>query len=65
MVKLTKAQKDQVVMALMGQAGNLAEFWGEMGLADVPQAAGVDYLASLMCRMPGDAWDIRLPEKKT
>jgi len=59
---LTKEQKERIVAALMGQAGNIAEFWEERSydLADVPQKEGIDYLASLMRKMPGKYWDVRL-----
>ncbi len=62
---LTRAQKRQVVAALMSEAGTLAEFWTAKGLGDIDCVKGRDYLASLMRKMPGDWWDTRLgpPDK--
>ena len=57
---LTREQKRKVVAALMHEAGTLAEFWAEKGLGDVDCAEGCAYLAGLMRKMPGDAWDTRL-----
>lgn len=61
--KLTRAQKEAIVMALMHKAGDLVEYWGEdVGLEGVPAEQGIAYLASLMRKMPGKGWDTRIPE---
>lgn len=57
---LSRKQKADIAAALIREAGTLAEFWTEKGLSDIPCDEGVAYLASLMRKMPGDAWDKRL-----
>ena len=59
---LTRQQKEIVVEALMYQAGNIAEYWEDVheGLRVVPMDEGIEYLASLMRKMPGKSWDQRL-----
>lgn len=58
---LARSQKAAVVAALMSKAGDIAEFWSEHPeLADVPVEEGVAYLAALLKRLPGEAWDRRL-----
>ena len=59
-MSLTRKQKADIAAALVQDAGNIAEFWAERGLGDIPRNEGVDYLASIVRRFPGDAWDTRL-----
>ncbi len=57
---LTRNQKADIIAALVQEAGTIAEFWSEKGLGDIPCREGVAYLASIVRRFPGDAWDMRL-----
>jgi hypothetical protein len=53
-------KKQLVARALLAQAGNLVEFWGEMGDSAVDAEFARKCLARWMKPLPGDDWDIRL-----
>lgn len=59
-MSLTRKQKAEIAAALIQEAGTIAEFWTEKGLGGIPCDEGVAYLASIVRRFPGDAWDTRL-----
>ena len=64
MSKLTAAQKADLAFAAMSQVANLVEFWSDLapaGLEDVPATEVAEQLAIWMRRLPGYAWDMRLP----
>ncbi|WP_181800369.1 hypothetical protein [Streptomyces ipomoeae] len=56
----TNAKKRLVARALLSQAGNLVEFWSEMGDASVDADFARACLATWLAPLPGDDWDIRL-----
>lgn len=61
--KLSKAQKEAIVFALMAKAGDIVEYWTEQGGLDgIPADIGAAYICSLMRRMPGTIWDTRIPQ---
>ncbi|QKV98147.1 hypothetical protein HUT19_41230 (plasmid) [Streptomyces sp. NA02950] len=53
-------KKRLVARALLAQAGNLVEFWGEMGDSEVDAEFARACLARWMRPLPGGDWDIRL-----
>ncbi|MFF7588609.1 hypothetical protein ACFZCK_14095 [Kitasatospora purpeofusca] len=60
----SRKQKAGIAAALIGQAGNLVEFWGEMQpeLAEEGVTAEMarQCLAAWLSKLPGDSWDVRL-----
>ena len=56
----TNEMKRRVARALLLQAGNLVEFWGEMGDSAVDAEFARKCLARWMRPLPGDEWDFRL-----
>jgi hypothetical protein len=63
---LTRKAKQALANALLGQAGNLVEFRGEMlddyeDLMDVPTEEIALQLTTWLARLPGESWDNRLP----
>ncbi|WP_214665741.1 hypothetical protein, partial [Streptomyces javensis] len=58
-------KKKRVASALLTQAGNLVEFWSEMGEQGVDAGFARDCLARWLKDLPGDAWDTRLGDPDT
>ncbi|MEJ8654679.1 hypothetical protein WKI65_43275 [Streptomyces sp. MS1.AVA.3] len=56
----TNAKKRLVACRLLHQAGNLIEFWGEMGDQAVDSEFARECLARWLEVLPGDDWDTRL-----
>ncbi|PRX91951.1 hypothetical protein [Allonocardiopsis opalescens] len=66
MQNLTREQKAALAQALLAKAGDLIEFWAETieeekVLRDVDSDAAAQQLSVWLRRLPGRAWDMRLP----
>jgi len=66
---MTRHQKEALAYALLGQAGDLIEFWHDYlrsgklpdNLAGVDVEEAAEQLTQWLKRLPGDIWDNRLP----
>jgi hypothetical protein len=62
---MTRSQKEALVSLVLNRVGDIIEFWGEIAtdLANegVTSQEAAEVLASWMKRLPGTAWDARLP----
>lgn len=58
------AKKRAVALKLLGAAGNLVEFWGELGVEGVGADEAAEMLTTWLQYLPGGEWDTRLPQPK-
>lgn len=62
-VELSINEKKRLVAhKLLQAAGNLVEFWGEMGAEGVGADEAAELLSKWLKYLPGDEWDTRLPQ---
>lgn len=67
---MNKQQKEALANALLREAGTLIEFWSDKTadssdsetLATIDPDEAAHQLAVWLKRLPGDGWDLRLPE---
>ncbi len=66
---MNAAEKTALAMLLLRKAGDIAEFWGELvkdepALAEVSSEDAAEQLTVWLKRLPGDRWDLRLPQPR-
>lgn len=62
---LTNDQKQRLAAALIGAAADMIECWSERAATydaeDIPRDEAAQQIARWLTRLPGSAWDTRLP----
>ncbi len=64
---MNQAQKRALAMEVIHQVANLAEFWDEYAdrnpdLEGIDRSEAAQTMANWLGRLPGDRWDLRLPQ---
>lgn len=66
---MTRSEKQALAFELMAKAGDIVEFWEEHAstnseLSNVDPNEAAQVLAQWLSKLPGTAWDGRLPDPK-